>query len=176
MLQTIVLLLTLLIVAVLAYAATRPNSFSVQRSTRINAAAQAVWPLLTDFHRWPEWSPWEKLDPAMQRTHLGAERGVGAVYEWTGNSKVGAGRMEITGVQTHAQVNIKLDFFRPFKSSNVAEYSLVAQGGVTDLTWTMSGPATFITKLMGIFVSMDKMVGKDFEEGLAKLKAVAEKA
>ena len=171
----IILLVALLIVAVLVFAATRPNSFSVQRSTRINAAAQAVWPLLTDFHRWPEWSPWEKLDPSMQRTHSGAGQGVGAIYEWNGNNKVGAGRMEITEAQAHSQVKMKLDFLRPFKSSNVAEYTLVDQGGATDVSWTMSGPATFITKLMGIFVSMDKMIGKDFEEGLAKMKTVAEK-
>ena len=173
--QIFILLLVVLIVAVLLYAATRPNSFSVQRSTRINASAQAVWPLLTDFHRWPEWSPWEKLDPAMQRTHSGSAQGVGAIYEWNGNNKVGAGRMEITNAEAHSKVNMKLDFLRPFKSSNVAEYALVSQGGGTDVTWTMSGPATFITKLMGVFVSMDKMVGKDFEEGLAKMKTVAEK-
>ena len=171
----VILLLVVLIVALLVYATTRPNSFSVQRSTRIQAPAQTVWPLLTDFHRWPEWSPWEKLDPAMQRTHSGSATGVGAIYEWTGNKRVGAGRMEITGAQAHARVNIKLDFIRPFKSSNVAEYTLASQGGATDVTWAMSGPATFITKLMGIFVSMDKMVGKDFEEGLAKMKTVAEK-
>ena len=171
----IILLVALLIVAVLVFAATRPNSFSVHRSTRINAAAQAVWPLLTDFHRWPEWSPWEKLDPGMQRTHSGAGQGVGAIYEWNGNNKVGAGRMEITEAQAHSLVKMKLDFLRPFKSSNVAEYTLVDQGGATEVSWTMSGPATFITKLMGIFVSMDKMIGKGFEEGLAKMKTVAEK-
>lgn len=171
----IILLVALLIVAVLAFAATRPNSFSVQRSTRINAAPQTVWPLLTDFHRWPEWSPWEKLDPGMQRTHSGAGQGVGAIYEWNGNKKVGAGRMEITEAQAHSQVKLSLDFVRPFKSSNVAQYTLASQGDATDVTWSMSGPATFITKLMGVFVSMDKMVGKDFEEGLAKMKTVAEK-
>jgi uncharacterized protein YndB with AHSA1/START domain len=171
----IILLLVVLIVALLAFAATRPDSFSVQRSIRINAPAEAVWPLLTDFHRWPEWSPWEKLDPAMQRTHSGSANGVGAVYEWNGNNKVGAGRMEITQATAHTQVSMKLDFLRPFKSSNVAEYALTSQGGATNVTWVMSGPATFITKLMGVFVSMDKMVGKDFEEGLAKMKTVAEK-
>ena len=173
--QNIILLLVVLVVAVLLYAATRPNSFSVQRSTRINAPAQTVWPLLTDFHRWPEWSPWEKLDPDMQRTHSGSAQGVGAIYEWNGNKKVGAGRMEITTAEAHSKVQMKLDFLRPFKSSNVAEYTLASQGGATDVTWTMSGPATFVTKLMGVFVSMDKMIGKDFEEGLAKMKSVAEK-
>lgn len=172
----IILLLALLIVAVLAYAATRPNRFAVQRATRINASAATVWPLLIDFHRWPEWSPWDKLDPNMQRTHRGAEQGVGAIYEWTGNSKVGAGRMEITELQAHSHVKIQLDFFRPFKSSNVAEYTLSSQGDATEVTWAMSGPATLITKLMGIFVSMDKMVGKDFEAGLAQMKSIAEKA
>ena len=175
MLQFIILLVVVLIVAVLVFAATRPNRFSVQRSTTIQATADKVWPLLTDFHRWPEWSPWEKLDPAMQRTHSGATSGVGAIYEWNGNNKVGAGRMEITKAQAHALVSMKLDFLRPFKSSNVADYTLANQGNATEVTWTMSGPATFITKLMGVFVSMDKMIGKDFEEGLAKMKSVAEK-
>jgi uncharacterized protein YndB with AHSA1/START domain len=176
MLNIIVLLVIVLILALLVFAATRPDSFSVQRSTTIQAAATKVWPLLTDFHRWPEWSPWEKLDPAMQRTHSGAASGVGAIYEWTGNKKVGAGRMEITGAEAPRKVNIKLDFLRPFKSQNVTEYTLADKGGATEVIWTMAGPATFVTKLMGVFVSMDKMIGKDFEEGLAKMKSVAERS
>jgi Polyketide cyclase / dehydrase and lipid transport len=171
----IVWILLALVAALLVFATTRPNHFSVQRSINILAKPDRVLPLLTDFHRWPEWSPWEKLDPAMQRTHSGAANGVGAIYNWTGNSKVGAGRMEITGVQGQQRVSVKLDFFRPFKSQNLTEYTLEENGNATTVNWTMSGPATFVTKLMGVFVSMDKMIGKDFEAGLAQMKVVAER-
>ena len=175
MLKTIGLMLAAAIILLLAYAATRPDSFSVQRSVTINAAPDKLLPLLTDFHRWPEWSPWEKLDPTMKRTHSGAANGVGAIYEWDGNDKVGAGRMEVTGIQAPSKVSIKLDFMRPFKSQNTTEYALVSKGSATEVTWTMFGPSPFISKLMGVFVSMDKMIGKDFEAGLANMKAVAEK-
>ena len=175
MFKTIAMMLAAAVILLLAYAATRPDSFSVQRTTTINAVPDKVLPLLTDFHRWPEWSPWEKLDPTMKRTHSGAANGVGAIYEWDGNDKVGAGRMEVTGIQAPSKVNVKLDFKRPFESQNTTEYSLVPKGSATELTWTMSGPSPFISKVMGIFVSMDKMIGKDFEAGLANIKGVAEK-
>ncbi len=175
MLKSIALVIVAAVILLLAYAATRPDIFSVQRAITVQATPDKVLPLLTDFHRWPEWSPWEKLDPSMKRTHSGAANGVGAIYEWDGNDKVGAGRMEVTGVQAPSKVSIKLDFLRPFKSQNVTDYSLVNKGSATEVTWTMSGPSPYISKLMGIFVSMDKMIGKDFEAGLANLKAVAEK-
>ncbi len=175
MLKTALIAVAVVIVAVLGFAATRPDSFVVQRATRIQAAPEKIFALLSDFHQWPAWSPWEKLDPDMKRTHSGAAQGVGAAYAWEGNSKVGAGRMEITGAQAPNKLSIQLDFIRPFEGHNRTEYSLQTQGNITDVTWAMSGPSPFISKLMGLVFSMDKMIGKDFEAGLANLKALAEK-
>ena len=175
MLKTALIVIAVVIVAVLGFAATRPDSFVVQRATRIQAPPEKIFALLSDFHQWPAWSPWEKLDPEMKRTHSGAAQGVGAAYAWEGNSKVGAGRMEITAAQAPNKLSIQLDFIRPFEGHNRTEYTLQTQGNITDVTWAMSGPSPFISKLMGLVVSMDKMIGKDFETGLANLKALAEK-
>ena len=175
MLVTIVLVLVVLVAAVLIYAATRPASFHVQRGATINAGAQTLFPLINDFHNWPSWSPWEKLDPAMKKSLSGATSGKGSVYEWEGNSKAGKGRMEIADSVEPRKVNIKLDFEKPFKSSNVTEFTLVPQGNTTNVTWTMDGPSPFMMRVMGLFMNMDKMVGKDFEAGLASIKAIAEK-
>jgi uncharacterized protein YndB with AHSA1/START domain len=161
--------------AVLAYATTRPDSFTVQRTATIKAPPDKIFALINDFHSWPAWSPWEKLDPAMQRTHGGAAQGKGATYAWVGNSKVGEGRMEILESTPPSKVSIKLDFIKPFEGHNTADFTLQPQGDSTQVTWVMYGPAPYITKLMGIFVSMDEMIGKDFEEGLGNLKTVAEK-
>jgi len=175
-LKSIVLIVVLVIVAILAIATTRPDTFAVQRSIDIDAPAGKVQAYLDDFHRWPEWSPWEKLDPSMQRTFAGPPRGKGAVYIWSGNSKAGAGRMEILD-SSPSQVTIKLDFLKPFESHNTVEFKqpVTRGGGPHPVTWTMQGPSPYPAKLMGMFVSMDKMVGKDFETGLANLKAAAEK-
>lgn len=175
MLKTIAIAVIVVIAGILAFAATRPDSFSVQRSTTIRAPADKVYALVNDFHRWSEWSPWEKLDPAMQRTFGGPAAGPGSSYAWTGNSKVGAGRMEILKAVPSSQVEIQLDFIKPFEGHNIAEFTLTPQGETTQVVWVMRGPATFVTKLMGVFVSMDSMIGKDFEAGLANMKAAAEK-
>jgi len=175
MLKKLALVLVVVVAALLAYAATRPDSFRVQRVTSIKAPPDRIFPLLADFHRWSAWSPWEKLDPAMKRTFSGAESGVGAVYAWEGNGKVGAGRMEILEATPASRVAIKLDFLQPMEGHNVAEFTLEPKGELTTVTWDMHGPSPFVAKLMGVFVSMDSMVGKDFETGLATLKAVAEK-
>jgi hypothetical protein len=160
-------------VVVLGLAATKPDSFQVQRSASLQAPPEKVIGLIDDFHNWGSWSPWEKLDPAMKKTYSGAGAGAGSVYAWEGNSKVGAGRMEILDV-TPAKVTIKLDFIRPFEGHNVAEFTLAPQGGATQVTWAMHGPTPFISKVMQVFVSMDKLIGGDFERGLANMKAVAE--
>jgi hypothetical protein len=175
MFKKIALVIVVLIAAVLLYATTRPDSFSVQRTATIKAPPEKVFALINDFHNWPVWSPWEKLDPAMQRTHSGANAGKGAVYAWLGNSDVGEGRMEIVESAAPSKVDIKLDFIKPFESSNTTLFTLQPQGGSTQVTWQMQGPAPYITKLMTVFVSMDAMIGKDFEAGLANLKTVAEK-
>jgi carbon monoxide dehydrogenase subunit G len=158
----------------LGFAATRPDSFRAARTTTIDAPPEKVFPLIDDFHRWPSWSPWEKLDPGMKRTHSGPERGRGAVYEWDGNKKVGSGRMEIVEAESPSRVKIKLDFLRPFEAHNTTDITLEPAGAGTRVDWAMHGPANFVTKVMGVFVSMDAMVGKDFEEGLANLKREAE--
>lgn len=167
--------LILVMVVILGLALTQPDSFKVQRSAAIKAPPAKVMAYLNDFHQWQAWSPWEKLDPNLKRTFDGPASGKGAVYAWSGNDEVGQGRMEIIGNDSPTQLDIKLDFIRPFKSSNRTEFLLQPQGDTTVVTWTMSGPSQFITKLMGVFYSMDKMIGKDFDKGLAQLKQLAEK-
>ena len=175
MIKTIGIVVVILIAAVLIFAATKPDSFSVQRATSIKAAPEKIFALLDDFHNWGVWSPWEKMDPSMKRTFKGPANGKGSVYEWAGNSKVGQGRMEITDTSAPSQVTIKLDFIKPFEGHNVAEFVLEPKGDSTNVTWTMRGPSPYIAKLMSVFFSMDSMIGKDFEAGLANLKAAAEK-
>jgi hypothetical protein len=177
MLRIIGRILVVIVVAVgalLIYAATRPDSFHVERSLAIKAPPEKIFPLLADFHKWPSWSPFEKLDPAMARNLSGADSGKGAVYEWSGNGKAGAGRMEITDATAPASETIKLDFTKPFATSNTVTFTLKPDGDSTNVTWAMDGPSPYIAKIMGIFVSMDAMIGKDFESGLANLKAQAE--
>jgi hypothetical protein len=175
MLKKIAIGVIAIIVIILGLALSQPNSFTVTRSTVIKAPADKIYPMISDFHNWSAWSPWEHLDPNMTRTFAGPSGGVGAVYGWEGNDQVGAGRMEIVNAATPAKVDIKLDFLKPFESHNSTVFLLEPQGDGTRVVWTMSGPSAFMTKLMGVFVSMDKMVGPDFEKGLASMKAVAEK-
>jgi uncharacterized protein YndB with AHSA1/START domain len=151
------------------------DTFTVERKATVAAPPDKVYALLSDFHRWPDWSPWEGLDPEMDRIFNGSESGVGALYEWSGNRKAGEGRMEITEAEEPSKVVIKLEFIKPFKSTNKTTFSLAGSGDSTDVTWTMVGPKTLVTKIMGIFKSMDKMIGPDFEKGLANLKDVAER-
>ena len=158
-----------------AMAARQPAVFRVERSTSIEAPPEKIFALFSDFHQWPDWSPWEKLDPAMTRTHSGAASGVGAIYAWDGNKKVGAGRMEITDAQAPSRVTIKLDFLRPFEAHNTINLTAEPSGSSTIVRWVMQGPNTWMTRVMGVFTSMDKMVGKDFEEGLSNLKRLAER-
>ena len=172
---TIVVVIALVVIAILVVASRRPDSFAVQRSAQMRAAPGAIYPLIADFREWPRWSPWEKLDPNMKRTLSGAPSGTGAVYAWEGSNKVGAGRMEIRDVAPPSKVVIQLDFIKPFEGHNVTEFALVSKGETTDVQWTMRGPATFVTKLMGLFMNMNKMIGRDFERGLANLKAAVEK-
>jgi uncharacterized protein YndB with AHSA1/START domain len=174
-LKKLLIAIVVIAVAVLGLALTQPDSFSVSRTATIKASPEKIIGYVNDFHQWPVWSPWEKLDPNMKRTFEGAPSGQGAVYAWVGNDEVGQGRMEITENTPPSKVAIKLDFIKPFQSSNVTTFTLQPQGDGTLVTWTMSGPSQFITKLMSVFVSMDKMIGKDFEKGLAQLKEAAEK-
>jgi hypothetical protein len=162
------------VVLVLLRAASRPGTFRVERAATMNAAAEDIFPCLNDFHNWKNWSPWESLDPAMQRTFGGAASGAGAIYEWSGNKKVGSGRMEIVQSSTPTHLKIKLDFLKPFEAHNTCEFTLAPVSRGTEVRWAMYGPCPFMLKLMGVFMSMDAMVGKDFERGLASLKAQIE--
>jgi uncharacterized protein YndB with AHSA1/START domain len=163
------------IAAALLYAATRPDTFRVERSARINASPEKLFALISDFHQWEKWSPWEKIDPAIQRTYSGAPQGRGAVYAWAGNKDIGQGRMEVTETTAPTKVVIKLDFITPFEAHNTVEFTLQARDGATTVTQAMYGPSPFISKLLSLVFSMDKMVGGKYEEGLANLKALAEK-
>ena len=159
----------------LIYAATRPDSFRVERSISINAPPEKIFPHLSDLRGHRAWSPWEGKDPAMQRTYSGSAQGKGAVYEWDGNRNIGKGRMEITEVSPPSRIVIKLDFIKPFEAHNTAEFRLEPKGASTKVTWAIHGPSPFFSKVMGPFLSMDKMIGKEFETGLANLKSLTEK-
>jgi uncharacterized protein YndB with AHSA1/START domain len=162
------------VAAVLVLAARKPATFRIARSTRIAAPPERIFELIEDFRAWSAWSPWERMDPDLKRTHSGAPRGRGAVYAWKGNRKVGQGRMEIVDAPASSRATIRLDFLKPFEAHNTAEFTLVPQGDATEVTWAMTGPNVFMGKVMGVFVDMDRMIGRDFERGLANLKAVAE--
>ena len=149
-------------------------TYTVERSLLVEADPARVQRELVDFHRWTAWSPWEDLDPDLRRSYSGAAEGVGSVYEWSGNRKAGQGRMEITEVRPGDAVVVDLRFLKPFKSQSVTTFRTVPEGSGTRVTWSMTGPRTAGLKVMGLFTSMDKLVGKDFEKGLARLKAVAE--
>jgi hypothetical protein len=171
----IAVVLAAAIAVVLFLAATKPDSFSVERATSVTAPPDKIFPLIDDFHQWGSWSPYENKDPAMQRSYSGAASGKGAVYGWDGNSNIGSGRMEILDSSAPAKIVIKLDFFKPFEGHNTAEFTILPQGDATHVNWRMHGPASFISKLMQVFMNLDHMIGKDFEIGLANLKRLAEK-
>jgi uncharacterized protein YndB with AHSA1/START domain len=145
------------------------SHYEVTREADIPAPPQAIYDRIIDFHRWTDWSPWEDIDPKMYRGYEGADSGVGARYEWSGNSKAGTGRMDITAADPPNRIEIALEFIKPFKSQNTATFELRPVDGGTHVTWRMVGPTTWMTRFMGIFMSMDKMVGRDFEKGLARL-------
>ena len=174
MLKIIAIAVVGLVGGMLLFATSRPDSFRVERSTSIKAPPEKIFPLISDLKAWAAWSPYEKKDPAMKRTFGTVTAGKGAVYEWDGNKNVGKGRMEITDAASPSKIVIKLDFFEPFEGHNTAEFTMDGKGGTTTVTWAMYGPANFVSKLMGVFFNMDKMIGSDFETGLANLKAISE--
>ncbi len=175
MLKTIAIVIVVLIAGVLIFAATKPDTFRIQRAASIKAPPENIFPLINDFRNWGAWSPWEKKDPAMKR-HLGATAsGKGAVYEWEGNKDVGQGRMEIAASVPPSKLSIKLDFVKPFEAYNMVEFTLEPNGDATNVTWAMQGHTPYFAKIIHVFINMDSMVGKDFEAGLASLKAIAEK-
>jgi len=174
MFKFIALALVVIVAGILIAAATRPDSFRVERSIRVNAPAEKIFHYVNDFHQWGVWSPWEKLDPGMKRTFTGPESGNGAVYEWQGNGKVGQGRMQITDATAPGRIRIELDFIKPLEGHNQAIFNFQPVGSDTEVVWTMAGPSPYLSKLFGLFFNMDKLIGGDFEKGLANLKAASE--
>ena len=172
----VVVALVVPLVIVLVMAATKPDTFRIERATSIKAPPEKIFGLINDFRNFGSWSPYEKLDPTMKRTYSGAANGTGAVYAWEGNGKAGAGRMEITKSSPPSKISINLDFTRPFAAHNIVEFTLEPRGDATQVTWAMHGRSPYLAKVMTLFVSMDRMVGKDFETGLANLRNLAESA
>jgi Polyketide cyclase / dehydrase and lipid transport len=179
MLTIVAVVIVVALAALLAYASTRPDTFRIERSTHIAAPMVQVAELIDDFHQWGKWSPWEHIDPTMTRSFRGPDAGVGAVYQWDSQGKAGAGRMEITEMRAGAErglIAIRLEFLKPWKATNTAEFVMTPTDAGTDLNWAMFGPSPFMSRLMSVFIDLDKMVGKDFEAGLAAIKAQAEAA
>ena len=163
------------IVLFVVFVALQPSTFSVQRSMTMNAPAEAVFKQVDTLKNWEAWSPWAKLDPSMKMTYEGPPSGEGASYRWVGNSNVGEGRMTIVESRPNESVRIKLEFFKPFKATNEAQFTFAPRGAdATDVTWAMSGHKNFVMKGVHLFMNMDRMVGGQFEKGLADMKAIAE--
>ncbi len=173
MIKIIAIVVAVVIVALLGYAASRPNTFRIVRSTVVKAPPEKILAQIEDFHRWGAWSPWEKLDPAMTRTYGGPASGVGATYGWNSKGQAGVGDMKITEV-TPSRAALDLNFVKPFPANNKVVFTLEPEGDGTRVTWSMEGTSPFMHKLMGVIFNMDKLVGGDFEKGLASLKAVSE--
>ena len=174
MLKKIIIALIVIAVVFVGVVAMQPSAFRVARSTTMAAPAPAAFTQVNDFKNWPAWSPWAKIDPAMKQTYEGAPTGVGAITSWAGNDEVGAGRMTIIESRPNELVRIRLEFVKPFAATNAAEFSFKPEGNQTTVTWSMSGDNSFMFKAVSLFMSMDKMVGGDFEKGLANMKAVVE--
>jgi hypothetical protein len=176
MLLKILIVLAIIIVVLLIVAALRPSDFRTERSITVSTPPAAAFAQVNDFHKWKAWNPWAKLDPAMKEAYDGPPSGVGAIYSWDGNKNVGTGRMTLTESRPVESIRIKLEFLKPFAATNTAEFTFKPNGNRTIVTWSMFGKSNFICKLMGLFMSMDKMIGSQFEKGLADLKSAAEAA
>ncbi|QSQ13180.1 SRPBCC family protein [Myxococcus landrumensis] len=174
MLKKILVGLAAVILILVGVIATRPSEFSISRTATLPAPIDVVFAQVNDFHQWPAWSPWGKLDPNMKSTYTGAESGTGAVNSWTGNDQVGEGRMTIEESRPNEFVRIKLEFIKPFTVTNTSTFAFKAAQGGTEVTWTMSGHNNFVSKAFSLVMDMDKMIGKDFETGFANLKPVVE--
>ena len=175
LIKTLIALAVIAIVVVVVVA-TRPAEFRVARTARIAAPPPAVFAQVNDFHKWDAWNPWAKLDPAMKQSYEGAPAGAGAVYTWAGNSQVGEGRMTLTESRPSELIRIKMEFLKPLAATNSAEFTFRPEGDHTVVTWSMEGRNNFMAKAIHLVMSMDRMIGGQFEKGLAEMKAVAEAA
>jgi hypothetical protein len=170
----IMLALAAAVLALLAYGSTRPDEFRVERRLRISAPAEHLWPLVGELRGFNRWNPYERKDPLTKGQYAGTPSGIGSRYAWQ-SDKVGTGSLEIMGQQAGRAVQMKLDFVKPFEAHNQAEFALHPMpDGATEVSWQMHGPANFMSRLMGTFMDMDKMVGRDFEDGLQNLRQIAE--
>jgi polyketide cyclase/dehydrase/lipid transport protein len=174
MLMPVLITLAIVVVLFVIVVMLRPNTFQVSRLLKMAAPASKTFEQVNDLHRMNAWNPWVKLEPAIKQTYEGEAAGVGAIYSWDGNSNVGAGRQTSVESRPSDLVRIKLEFFRPFRGTNDVEFSFQPQGVDTLVTWAMTGKYVFITKAMGLFMSMDKMIGGSFEKGLADMKSIVE--
>jgi Polyketide cyclase / dehydrase and lipid transport len=172
---TAIIFVAILVIAFLVVASLRPNTFSLSRSADIKAPPEKIFPHLNDFKNWGAWSPWEKMDPDLKRSFSGSASGKGARYSWVGNKKVGEGNMEITRSMPSSNIELNLNFLKPFKASNITEFKITPNGNMTTVNWEMRGPLNLMMKVMHMFMNMDSMVGKDFEQGLANLKSIVER-
>lgn len=162
------------VLAFVAFVALQPSQFRIVRQALMSAPAAAVFDRVNDLHNWEDWSPWAKLDPGMKLTYSGPQSGTGAGYAWAGNNKVGEGRMTILESQPSEYVRIKLEFLRPWTATNTTEFRFEPRGQQTEVTWDMTGTNNFMAKAFGLFMNMDKLIGADFEKGLAQMKSLVE--
>jgi hypothetical protein len=169
---TAIAIAAVVVVAAMVYLGTRPERFRIERSALISAPAEVVFPLINDFHQWARWSPWEKLDPKMEKTFGGPTAQPGSTYAWSGNSKAGSGRITLMESKPGELVSIKLEFFKPLPATNQGSFTLAPSGGATRVTWSMEGKNTLMGKVMSPF--MDGIVGKEFERGLASMDTEAQ--
>jgi len=176
MLIKILIALAVIVVVLVSIVALQPSDFRVARSATISAPPPAVFAQVNDFHKWEAWNPWGKIDPAMKQTYEGAPAGVGAIYTWVGNKNVGEGRMTLTESRPSDLIRIKLEFFKPFAGTNIAEFTFKPEGNQTAVTWSMAGKNNFMAKAIHLFMNMDKMIGGQFETGLAQMKLIVEAA
>jgi hypothetical protein len=170
----VLIALAAVVIVFVAVVAMRPSEFRIARSATMSAPASDVFAQVNDFHKWEAWSPWAKLDPAAKNTYEGAPAGTGAVFTWSGNSQVGEGTMTMTECDLNDRIMINLEFRKPFKATNTAEFTFKSHGHQTEVTWSMSGRSNFVHKAFGLFMNMDKMVGGEFEKGLASMKSIVE--
>jgi len=174
MIIDILMALAAIVLVLIVVVATQPAEFRITRKAAVNAPPAAVFAQVNDFHQWEAWSPWAKMDPAAKNTFEGAAAGAGAVFKWAGNNKVGEGCMTLMESRTSELIRIKLEFLKPFKATNTAEFTFKSEGGQTLVSWSMSGKNNFLCKAVGLFMNCDKMIGGQFEKGLEAMKAVAE--
>ncbi|RYZ35405.1 MAG: polyketide cyclase [Myxococcaceae bacterium] len=175
MLKKIAIGLAAALLLLLAFIATRPDTFTLSRTATVPGTPDIAFGLVNDFHQWNQWSPWDNLDPNLKRVFGGAESGTGATYAWTGNSEAGEGRMTIEESRANESIRIKLEFLKPFVATNTTTFTFKPAQDGTAVTWTMTGENGFMSKAFSVFFDMDKMVGKDFEKGLASMQTAATK-